>query len=181
MKTIRELQTEVTAWSRENFGPDNTRTLHTAIGILEECGEFVHAVIKGEHGKRGGTPEYWANKRKDAIADSLVFLLDHCSCRGWDLVDLLNEAPVSPYRWTFKDVQDAFIGITVWDCLDSLMTIAVDDDPEVEYAFDQRDAIRVVRNWAFYCARKGWDLQEIFENTWDEVRARDMSKRTVTT
>jgi hypothetical protein len=179
MKTIKELQAEVSNWSAR-FGPMDKRTRWTAIGILEECGEFARAVIKSEHGQRGGTPEYWLREKQDAIADSLVFLLDHCTCRGWDLTQLINEAYCPPEVVTFKDVQtDHSRGLIEWRVLNPLMDAVTDEVEDLSHYLGSVDAVDIILNWATYCENQGWDLQEIVERVWEHVRTRDAEKRKV--
>lgn len=181
MKTIDQLQTEVSEWSEKTFGTEN-RIRWTALGILEEFGEFVHAQAKSEHGHRGGTPEHWVQEKKDAIGDIFIFALDHCTVRGWRFVDLINEAEAPPSVETFADVQALqSYSIMQWNFLDVLMEACTEKYSDSTYYLSSSDMVALVLNWSFYCSEQGWSLQEIIEKTWDEVRTRDQNKRTVTT
>lgn len=76
------------------------RSYRPLLGVVEEVGELCHAHLKNEQGIRG-TPEEWEAKKKDAIGDVLIYLLDYCSREGLDVEECLETAwaEVSQRDW----------------------------------------------------------------------------------
>ena len=66
------------------------RRLHSFLGVVEEVGELAHANLKDIQGIRGDPDEHIARKR-DAVADTLIFLLDYCTKEGFDLELLIAQ------------------------------------------------------------------------------------------
>ncbi len=83
MKTAREYQTEINAWSEHNFAYHD----EFGYGMLEEVGELAHAELKFKQCIRGhDQPESRHDKRKasvlDALSDIMIFLLDFTGRKG---------------------------------------------------------------------------------------------------
>jgi NTP pyrophosphatase (non-canonical NTP hydrolase) len=97
------LQEDVGAWSRRNF-PRSTE-IESLLGIGEEYGELLHAVLKARQGIRGSSEEHLASE-KDAVGDLTIYLLDYCSRRGFDLQEILEQtwAKVSRRDWVADPV-----------------------------------------------------------------------------
>lgn len=96
--TLRQLQTELAPWEKWNFGdrPD----WYPLLGAVEELGELAHSFLKRHEGIRG-TPEEHITNEKDAVADTIIFLADFCTARGYDMQALLEAtwASVQHRNW----------------------------------------------------------------------------------
>lgn len=110
---LRQLQTQVNAWARANFGPHVPPGHRALVGANEEMGELCatmadqilemvpvlltlkamgnadRAQLKGEQQIRGSAEEHEA-KGKDAVADVVIYLADYCSAKGWDLGEIVE-------------------------------------------------------------------------------------------
>lgn len=68
-----------------------SRSHRMLLGACEELGELCHAHLKNEQGIRG-TPEEWREKKKDAIGDTLIYLMDYCNKEDLDIEECLQMA-----------------------------------------------------------------------------------------
>lgn len=99
MISLRELTQQVGMWAHLNFGE---RPMHQQVlGICEEAGELAHAQLKLEQGIRGTYEEHIA-EMKDALGDIMIYAMDLCYVRGFDLEDIIGETwrNVSQRDWT---------------------------------------------------------------------------------
>lgn len=85
---IKEIQWEQRAWAEHNFGTRDAT--HALLGVSEEVGELSHAHLKMLQGIRI-TPELFQAKARDAIGDIIIFLMDYCNAKGWELEDIVQE------------------------------------------------------------------------------------------
>lgn len=79
--TLRQLQEEHREWSQKNFG--DQPAYRALLGAVEEIGELAHAHLKEEQEIRG-SKKFHEDCAKDSVADTIIFLTDYCSRRGWD-------------------------------------------------------------------------------------------------
>ncbi len=86
---LRQIQYEVSYWSRKNFALGSLAPL---LGIVEEVGELCHATLKYHQGIRSldNRTKYEAD-RNDAVGDILIFLCDYANREDIDLIEVLNE------------------------------------------------------------------------------------------
>jgi NTP pyrophosphatase (non-canonical NTP hydrolase) len=70
------------------------------MGVVEEVGELSHALLKQEQGIRGAHDEH-ERLAQDAVGDTIVYLADLCTRRGWDLSAIVEAtwAEVSRRDW----------------------------------------------------------------------------------
>lgn len=96
--TLRELQNEMWRWQQTNF--PNSDFVDTFFGLVEEVGELSHALLKQRQKIRGKYDEHEENA-KDAVGDILVFLINLCNFRGWDIEEILVDTwdQVSKRNW----------------------------------------------------------------------------------
>lgn len=89
-RSIDALVMRVGEWSAVNFGSneDGRTSLHCTLGAAEEVGELCHAILKRDQGIRG-THEEHCEAAQDAIADTIIYLMDLCYREGWDLSSIL--------------------------------------------------------------------------------------------
>lgn len=101
MPSVRELQLEHKTWSVKNFGWDQDPSL-SLIGVMEELGELAHAHLKANQGIR--INENHEAKRRDAIGDILIYLMDYCNRLNLDMQHILEEtwAEVKQRDWTIN-------------------------------------------------------------------------------
>lgn len=86
---LKIMQGEACAWVLKNFG--HRPAYHPLLGAVEELGELAHAHLKGEQGIREGAIKGKAEAMaKDAVADTVLFLMDYCSANGWDFGVILK-------------------------------------------------------------------------------------------
>lgn len=85
---LRRIQREHKKWSARNFGED-VPTWHPLLGVVEEIGELCHAHLKEAQGIR--TNEDHIANAKDAVGDTVIYLIDYCNRRGFDFADILLE------------------------------------------------------------------------------------------
>ena len=78
---LRQLQSEVGAWSRRNF--PNNKPYHPLLGLMEELGELCHAHLKEEQGIREVDPQ----AKGDAVADMVIYLCDYAERNDFKLTD----------------------------------------------------------------------------------------------
>jgi NTP pyrophosphatase (non-canonical NTP hydrolase) len=106
---INRIQEEQFEWSKANFGPQDP--MLPLLGVVEEVGELCHAVLKRKQGIRMN--EDHLAMEKDAIGDIVIYLMDYCNRRGFNLLNLVSRAwdevrqrDWSPYQredgsWTY--------------------------------------------------------------------------------
>lgn len=78
---------EIVAWREHNF--PNATPDQQFKGIVEEVGELAHADLKAAQGIRGG--EDHEAKRRDAVVDIFVFLVNYADMHGIDFPEALVE------------------------------------------------------------------------------------------
>lgn len=92
---VSRLQVQLARWQNKNF--ENTSAVQGALGVSEECGELMdavmglmsaqgrlsHAVLKNQQGIRGmASEEAYRAAVADAIADLSIFAMQVCTiCR----------------------------------------------------------------------------------------------------
>jgi NTP pyrophosphatase (non-canonical NTP hydrolase) len=91
-RTLRTVQDEHRAWQAHNFSAEvsEDRARDALLGVTEEVGELAHAMLKLKQGIRG-TPEEHRAAAKDAVGDTLIYLLDFCTRMDWDAQEILEE------------------------------------------------------------------------------------------
>lgn len=116
---LNALQARHAEWATRNFGDKPLAHRGAFLGVVEETGELMdalllpflvsrlgslgHSLLKADQNIRGTREENDANA-KDAVADITIFLMDLCNRKGWVLGDLLGEtaARVHARDWTTK-------------------------------------------------------------------------------
>lgn len=86
---LNKLRLEQNKWATKNFGA--SRPSHwPLIGAFEELGELAHAHLKWEQGIRGTAEEHEV-AAKDAFADTIIYLCDYATRRGWkDIEEIIG-------------------------------------------------------------------------------------------
>lgn len=79
---VRTLSQKIHEWSFKNFGVQ--APMVPLLGVGEEIGEMIHAMLKRAQGIRGHAEEHW-DAMRDALGDMAIYLLDYIGAR--DLAD----------------------------------------------------------------------------------------------
>lgn len=97
---LNEYQRKVTDWSRRNFGEHYQTGYRNLLGVMEELGELSHSHLKQEQQIRMN--EDHEAKKRDAIGDMLVFLLNYCDSQNYLLSEILKEVwdEIKARDWT---------------------------------------------------------------------------------
>lgn len=89
------LQREHAEWLRENF--PGQEPLFPAVGMVEEAGELMHALLKLQQSARWGKePRYarkdWTAAIRDGIGDCALYTVSLCNTQGWSYRRMLERA-----------------------------------------------------------------------------------------
>lgn len=92
---VRSLQDEHRAWLQHNF--PNQDPNDALLGVVEEVGEFAHAVLKRKQGIRTVND----NAVRDAIGDIFIYLMSYCNTNNLSLAECIEDAwlQVSERDW----------------------------------------------------------------------------------
>lgn len=89
------LQVQVDKWARKNFGehvgPVELKGYRCLLGVSEEVGELCHAHLKAEQKIRNPSNNN-REDAQDAIGDIIIYLMDYCAARGFDLSTCIIKA-----------------------------------------------------------------------------------------
>lgn len=153
---------EVREWALYNF-PGYTID-YVLLGIMEEKGELAQAMLKQKQGIKGTADDHDAAIR-DAIGDLAIFLANFCAVK--EIEDLHCGVGIhNP-----ENESDVLSGLdlccgSLWGHSQVLMSYC-----RVSHAMLYLDA---------FCEMKGWNLWEIVESVWSEVKQRDWQKYPLT-
>lgn len=125
---LDKLQEKVEVWTTKNFGTPEERksvSYHPVLGAMEELGELSHAHLKREQGIRGSAEEHIA-KAKDAVGDTIIYLIDYCNINGWNLAEILEQTwdHVEKRDWTkernqmLKERQDSIKDVDLFESVE---------------------------------------------------------------
>ncbi len=89
LNDLRDLQAEVGAWVRKNFGED-VPLLDQASVVCEEAGELIHHTLKQKQGIRVGE-DHVAGMR-DAVADVIISVCAFGAVSGIDVSEAVDKA-----------------------------------------------------------------------------------------
>ena len=93
------LQESHRVWGLHNFGKIPIH--QPLLGALEELGELAHAHLKEEQGIRGSSEKHIADA-KDAVGDTVIYLMDYCNRRGWSFAEILADTCESVWQRDWK-------------------------------------------------------------------------------
>jgi len=99
---IKDIQNEQEEWARRNF-PDR-KSYQPLLGAMEELGELAHSHLKEEQGIR--TSEDHPENAKDAIGDIIIYLMDYCNQRGFDLAAIIYDTWAGMKRRDWQQNKD---------------------------------------------------------------------------
>lgn len=87
--SLSELQRQRNEWVQRNFG-DNDTLMSSYLGASEEMGELAHHLLKRDQGIRGSAEHHTAEIR-DAVCDTIIFLIGVATHEGFDIGEALTE------------------------------------------------------------------------------------------
>ena len=152
---FRKMQEEQKAWVLHNFG--KRPASQPCRGIVEELGELDVAWEKDDH-----------EEIRDAIADTMIFVLDYCTSMDLDAGHVYLEAD-QPHGSPGSDISIA--GALCHYDLKKEQGIRDVKKEDIESA-----VIDVVRRLLHYCSIRNHDLLLTTESVWSKVRLRDWKK-----
>ena len=89
LSIIEQIQYLQRKWAEHNF-PDSKEWM-PLLGAQEELGELSHAYLKYAQGIREKSREKFEEEAKDAIGDTVIYLMDFCNKMGWSFQDVVAE------------------------------------------------------------------------------------------
>jgi NTP pyrophosphatase (non-canonical NTP hydrolase) len=146
-------------WADHNF--PNRKWFMPVLGIIEELGELDEA-----------REAFDREKVKDALGDTVIFMLDLCNQRGMDIGGIQKSAMLGT-------TQESAIGRITGRLAHCALKLeqGIRSVSEV----DLRQAlVNVLRYCSFVADAYGWDLVAVAEETWEGVSKRDWKKDTQT-
>ncbi len=181
VKELQQLQTEQAEWSDRNFGIDRDPS-QSLLGMTEELGELGDA-LNSAFSCMGGDRSIdliWKDI-KDAIADLVIFSLDYCNLKGWNMADVFpsamyfNRPPNIEVR--YRDLASA-CGRAAHHHLKLVQGIR--GTPE-EHEKGGREAMaEVLFSASRLCTLLKLDFSKTVWEVWETVRKRDWKKDSVT-
>lgn len=174
-QTAKDYQIDIDEWAQKNF-PYQDRI---GLGMCEELGEYCKAILKSNQKIRG----YHASKikldKKDALADTLIFLLHYAECNRTFLTFYEAESEMA----TLGSEGEFAILAVIYQNLSSILRLSDPGYRSHRSKEDQEAAPRVhgqrLMNALFALAwNQGFKdpVRDIIEPTWREVKKRDWKK-----
>lgn len=157
----QQLIKERDEWVAHNF-PDNKlpRPQESILGMIEEIGELAHSHLKELQNIRGTAEEHQANA-KDAIGDTTVYLLG--------VLSYLKYVP-GQYGEEHRP-EDAFEQFNIFNLAEFAGHLGRVVAPFPERAASFCEGI--IDTLDQYCQLRGWDYEQIVQETWNRVKKRD--------
>jgi hypothetical protein len=183
MLTWTRLQQEVGRWVEKNFpgAPIDWQVW----GLIEELGELVQTHLK-RHQKIRGSEEQHIAAGKDAVGDSLIFFMHACTTLQWDAEKVLRSTSAVDFQATFGVPPDRTPIVYMLRGLTGLAVRLEDRTHTMQaiyrdaYEANAKEAsLEFVAGLSAYCTSMGWSMQQILEEVWPIVRARDWTKNKV--
>lgn len=187
LERLNEIQREHLEWRVSNFGVRTKDNGHWPIlGLLEEIGEYVHAVLKSEQGIRG-SEEVLGDQRFDALGDAAIYLMDCITSHGSTLSTVAEYAalgdpsafdgdPSADVAETRKRKLKCLALLTYY--VSSLLQLVGKPDLTFRSEWFETHA-KCWRQLEILSFLECWSLEEVLEQTWLEVRQRDWKKNSV--
>jgi hypothetical protein len=85
---LQKLQLQLHTWRMRNFPTATAR--RSVVGRSRGDWRTRSRSSEGSAGIRGTWDEH-EEEAKDAVADTIIYLMGYCSVRGWDLSSILEE------------------------------------------------------------------------------------------
>lgn len=159
MVDLIKIQLERDEWVKYNF--PNAVPEQSVLGVIEEVGELTHHFLKKKQSIRGTDEEHLAGMR-DSVGDALVYLLGVCSGGGFSLQEAVDRG---------KQI----------NCVNETRAIFLTANRVGRMATDGWQFPHLARRhvgevyWALasFCSHMSWDIQEVLQETWNQVKKRD--------
>lgn len=80
---------DIAAWQERNFGPPDEEVSY--LGLVEEVGEVMRAVVKRRQGIREEWREEWREEIRKEIGDVSIRLVDVARCESINLANAIDD------------------------------------------------------------------------------------------
>lgn len=164
-----ELINERNEWVAHNFPKSRVpRPGESVMGVFEEAGELTHSHLKRLQEIRGEQPFHIA-QGKNAIGDITIYLLGVMAAHNF-IPREPNRNLIALWRTYIKDEHGALYFIQ--ECAGGISRYHSQNSP----AEVQHWTYKLVWGMYEYCQYMGWDYEQIVDEVWAEVSARDWIK-----
>lgn len=99
-------QKELSDWQHKQFLPEDITLSNMALGVAEEAGEFVHAVLKHKQKIRGyEDEEFFKKELADAFGDIMIYGTQALSICGIDAEEAVKTTieTILKRKWKEKE------------------------------------------------------------------------------
>lgn len=197
MKTSREYQSEIGAWANHNF----TYIDKVGFGIIEELGEYCHAILKSRQGIRrhvlkGGLPpmeriktspegvkaQATADAKKkqekleedlaDCIADGMIFTLHWAEANE----TFISFEETRQYLRQNNEMIELDCIAMLLQCMSTMIRLQTNGIEGLGVEAFRGPSQRIFQNFAMLAKTRGWKWEPMLLATWTEVRKRDWIK-----
>ena len=164
------LQTEHTTWVEHNFGAQNEQ--HPFFGVVEEVGELFHALLKLAQGIR--VTEAHHENVEDSIGDVLIYTMNLCEIQNIQMSSV----------WPGLHEESIFVGrrplIRIVYYLGEIAGYFASGGKDTAQMHDRVMLYHALRAFLAsldaFCNENQFDMHDILNETWAEVRKRDWTK-----
>ena len=162
-KTLSQIQKELEVWTNYNFGQQDSSI--PIMGMIEELGELTHATLKQIQGIR---KKNYLEAKKDAVADLVIYLLNYFNSKQVDISKVGNIL----YYYKASNEYEHIININKY-----ISKIAFFNDTKSgRYNVSIVNSCRLLARLYSYCKLNKFDLLNIVNETWEQVKLRDWKK-----
>lgn len=177
--TVAQIQREQKNWEIISLGEQPIET--AVLGCVEEIGELSRAILKSRQGIRG-TKEEWFIKAKDAVGDTIVYLLGFCNKAGIDLSATMTaeiQASGDAFRFNILDSYGCIMSASKEVNSIACRLEDLDRKPPAVDGTLAHHCLMVFIFCDLFCQRffdEPVSAIECLEMAWSEVRERDWQK-----
>ena len=174
-----EIQSDLHVWQHTNFGDGKPR--HAIIGVGEEVGELLHAVLKMSQGIRGDQQSHFVEIR-DAVGDIVVYTVDFARRSGLGMLDfpfaLMEKIIPAGTTAEYHEYRAFRVGVCAGILAQHFEDyFFLDAMPNVEgRVFLRENICALMRSLAYFCNGLGISFESCIEETVAHVLKRDWTK-----
>ena len=162
-KTLSQIQKELEVWTNYNFGQQDSSS--PIMGMIEELGELTHTTLKQIQGIR---KKDYLEAKKDAVADLVIYLLNYFNSKQVDI------SKVGNFLYYYKESNEYEHIINIQQCVSKIAFF--NDTKSGKYNVPIGNSKRLLSRLYSYCKLNKFDLLDIVNQTWEQVKLRDWRK-----